>query len=226
MAALRKSAFGRTSIFTDVDPRTSIHCVRTASAATQRIDGALYHDLADASKRVETLCCWHCCEPMDPEGPHFAIPKTFNAAENMFYVYGHFDCLACCKAYIMAESGFDRGHQVNTFMQMAREVYACSEDIVEAPPRVSLRKFGGPFDMDEFRQKPTVARVVSPPFVSYCMLAEECATHNDEYMRIGEVDDDVFAEPAPVSLYDEFCAQDKGARNAACQQLGKFKRKK
>ena len=62
---------------------------------------------------------------------------------------------------------------MNVFVRMLREIYKIEDVIVEAPPRLSLKAFGGPFDIEDFRTVKNVCTVVSPPFVSYCMLVEE-----------------------------------------------------
>ena len=62
---------------------------------------------------------------------------------------------------------------MNVFVRMLREVYGISSGIVEAPPRISLKMFGGPFDIEAFRSQKNVCYILHPPFVSYCMLIEE-----------------------------------------------------
>lgn len=215
-APVRKSAHGRTSVFVNVGDETRVQCVRTSSAAMKRVDGATYHNLHETASRVAEICCWHCCEPIAPGEPRYAIPKAYSAQENMYSVYGHFDSLPCCKAFILEQCNFDRGHQTNIFSRMVRDVYKCNESIVEAPPRLSLRRFGGPFDIRECLQSPRVARILQPPFVSYCMFAEEqpqtSSTVVSEAAMIDDssvamVDDDVFSEPPPVALYQSFLAR-------------------
>ena len=56
---------------------------------------------------------------------------------------------------------------------MLREVYGIEESVDEAPPRLSLQMFGGPFKIDTFRKQVNPCTTITPPFVSYCMLIEE-----------------------------------------------------
>jgi hypothetical protein len=56
---------------------------------------------------------------------------------------------------------------------MLREVYSITDTITESPPRIALKMFGGPFDIETFRAQKNVCYIVNPPFVSYCMLIEE-----------------------------------------------------
>lgn len=219
--SVRKSAFGRTSLFLTGHDRVLVRCVRTTSAAMRRRDGSTYHNLATTATRARVpICCWHCCEPIT--GETFVVPKSYDPNENVFYTYGHFDSLACAKAFLLEQASFDHGHQANVFSKMVREVYKIHEEIQEAPPRVSLQRFGGPFDITKFKNAPTRTVLIEPPFVSYCMLVEERAPTSELSDTIGRqighrdtqcdfrgsnvVDEDEFAEPPPRSMYDEFLA--------------------
>ena len=70
---------------------------------------------------------------------------------------------------------------------MLRDVYGIDNCINEAPPRTALSMFGGPFDIETFRTQANVCFVVTPPFVSHCMLIEE-------RQPIGNIDEDVDAK--------------------------------
>jgi hypothetical protein len=62
---------------------------------------------------------------------------------------------------------------MNIFVRMLRDVYGIDKQINEAPPRLSLNMFGGPFDIETFRTEKNICLTVTPPFVSHCMLIEE-----------------------------------------------------
>ena len=134
------------------------------------------------------------------------------------------------------------------FTKMVREVYGIENDIWQAPPRITLQKFGGPFDIAKFKKKPFKSRIIEPPFVSYCMLAEERPTEtfiadtlgiriDDDCDAKSTVDDDEFAEPPPVSMYDTFLKEHstdevqitseppKKKRNSSSGKLSKFMNK-
>ena len=215
-STIHKSAFGRTSLFLTGDDRVLTRNIRTVSGAMRRRDGSMYHNLSQCASHVDEIHCWHCCEPI--KGDSFVVPKSYDAGSNLFYVYGHFDSLACCKAFILEQSSFDHGHQMNVFSKMVRDVYGIDDDIVEAPPRVSLKRFGGPFDAKDIKRRGIRARLVEPPFVSYCMLVEERNVQDSVSDTLGAaiggassstaagatVDDDEFSEPPPQAMYDSF----------------------
>jgi len=231
--APRKAAFGRTTLFLTGDDSVLERDIRTVSGAARRRDGAVYHDLARSAQYARRpVCCWHCCEPIDGgiDGA-LQIPKAYDAAVGVYHVYGFFRTFACAKAYILEQTGFDRGYQTGIFYRMAREVYGIRGEIVEAAPRVSLKRFGGPFDPPAAREEANAldssafngsARLVStvePPFVSYCMLLEErhvalslvdglgAPTSAPPPMQEASIDCDAFVEPAPRARYDAFVTE-------------------
>ena len=142
---MRKSAFGRTSLFLTNADRTQ--CVKTSSAAMQRTWNCTYHNLAEtqATARDVPIACWHCCEPI--VGECVFVPKTFDVDEGVYQTYGCFDSFECAKAFLLEQSNTDMGHQINVFTKMLRDVYGHTENVQPAPPRLTLRKFGGPFDI-------------------------------------------------------------------------------
>ena len=121
--------------------------------------------------KPDNCVCWHCCHAYDGDG--FRLPRIFDPSENVYHVYGWYCSANCAKAYVLEHSTFDRGYQMNIFVRMLRDVYGISEGINEAPPRLSLKMFGGPFDIETFRTQKNVCLSITPPFVSYCMLVEE-----------------------------------------------------
>jgi hypothetical protein len=160
----------------------------------RRGNAFVYHSLTPAWKgrgkdgkdsNDAPICCWHCCDEV--EGGARAcipIPRLYDNCEGVYYVYGATCSVECAKAYVMEHSSFDRGQQLHCLSTMMHEVYGIKGDIVEAPPRACLVRFGGIFltPLQERKRKgEEVATssnanrcvLVEPPFVSYTMLAEE-----------------------------------------------------
>lgn len=176
--SIRKSAFGRTNLFLNGSTTLFREVKCSASSMTRQATASVYH-MHDTNKLIESenelnkenIVCWHCCHKFAEEG--FRLPRSYDPQEKTYHVYGWFCSANCCKAYILEHSTFDRGYQMNIFVRMLREVYGISSGIIESPPRISLKMFGGPFDIESFRTQKNVCTVVHPPFVSYCMLIEE-----------------------------------------------------
>jgi len=231
--AVRKSAFGRTSLFL-TEGGVAVRNVNASASGVQRIPGTVYHNLAETAKRVDGLCCWHCCEVIG-DGPSYRIPKYHDLNEDQYHVFGHFCSLSCGKAYILEDDRYDRGYALNIFHRMARAVYGVHDRIIETPPRIALQKFGGPFPVPSVAQACRPTAVVEPPFVSYCMLVEEreqSSVASGERFGLGTQDgnappalppcrldprcptrvDDDFTEPPARSMYDDYVQQQQQQR--------------
>tara|TARA_B110000046_G_scaffold163957_1_gene179217 strand:+ start:2521 stop:3333 length:813 start_codon:yes stop_codon:yes gene_type:complete len=203
---LHKSAFGRTNLFIE-DDNVLVRSVRAANSVGKQADGTVYHKLSCLDERHDDVACWHCCETI--HGPRFHLPRVYDTQHHVFHVYGFFCSASCAKAHILDRAAFDRGHQINVFMKMMREVYGHMGPILEAPPRVALKRFGGPFTVANSQR---LCRIVEPPFVSYCMLVEEQLANQTMADTIGEfigssfdeVDDDVIQAPSESPMYQAF----------------------
>lgn len=237
--AVRKSALGRTSLFL-TEGGVTVRNVGASTMGSVRAAGTVYHNLSQTETRVDDICCWHCCEPLQ-QGRSYRVPKHHDLSEDLYYVFGHFCSLSCGKAYILESDRYDRGYALNVFHKMARAVYGVRGRIVETPPRIALRKFGGPFPVPRETDVCRPTAIVEPPFVSYCMLVEE---REQSHMTAGErfglgaasaadgasaallppcrfdpqsptrVDDD-FTEPPSNSMYDDFVQQQQQQRQRA-----------
>ena len=172
---MRKSAFGRTNLFLATSDSIFREICCSASSSARHADASIFHPHMgnSALKCTEGTVCWHCCHPFDVERA-MRLPRIFDPTDNIYHVYGWFCSANCAKAYILEHSTFDRGYQMNIFVRMLREVYEITESVTESPPRISLRMFGGPFDIESFRSHTgSKHHLVTPPFVSYSMLIEE-----------------------------------------------------
>lgn len=243
-ASIRKSAFGRTNLFLNSDDAIFKEVKCSASSMARQATASIYHmhatNTLDISKH-ENIVCWHCCHAF--EGSGFRLPRSYDASEKIYHVFGCYCSANCAKAYILEHSTFDRGYQMNVFVRMLREVYGIDTSVIEAPPRISLKMFGGPFDIDTFRTQKNVCFVVHPPFVSYCMLIEErqpIEAIGESVSSIGptkgtvrglrrpdpgsvSVIKDEFSSPETEGLFSEFLKQ-KG--DTVCEQQLPPKRKK
>ena len=168
---LRKSAYGRTNLFIQNCTFREIKC--SASTVTRCASASIFHKhkTNDAKETPIACACWHCCHDFENEG--FRVPRVYDPTEREYHVFGWFCSANCSKAYILEHSTFDRGYQMNIFVRMLRDVYGITDPVVEAPPRISLQKFGGPFTIDNFRSQKNICFIMSPPFISYSMLIEE-----------------------------------------------------
>lgn len=207
---VRKSAFGRTSLF--LPSKDVLFREVKCTGSIVKHEGASIYHMHNLDGR-ENVVCWHCCEEFKGDG--IPLPRLYDPVEHVYHVYGKFCSPNCGKAYLLEHTTFDRGQHMNVFVRMLREVYNITERIIEAPPRISLKKFGGMFAIEQFRNVTNVCTVHQPPFVSYCMIVEERLPQHS----IGEVshptidmeicsktvsEDNFISKPQEKPMYEDF----------------------
>lgn len=171
--SIRKSAFGRTNLFLTSKSVLLREIKSSTSTFTRSSTSSIFHTHSSCTNDPIKSVCWHCCHEIPESVQPVRVPRLYDNVERVYHVYGWYCSPSCAKAYILEHSTFDRGYQMNVFLRMLREVHDIKDPVIEAPPRLALRMFGGPFDIDSFRHQHNVCGVVNPPFVSYCMLVEE-----------------------------------------------------
>ena len=151
------------------------------------------------------------------------IPRHYDATEGVYLVFGAVCSLGCAKAYILEHTTFDRGEHLSVLAKMARDLYGV-QHVIETPPRASLAKFGGLFDMATTR-RPLTSRVVEAPFVSYNMIVEEkgrATTHpnlgspseRDPVPPSGNAC--TFERPMEKALFDDFLSKQAADPTTHC----------
>lgn len=196
---VRKSSYGRTELFLP-SRSTILREVKCMGGVEQHGYANVYHLLPDLSDvDITKLSCWHCCEPFIKNDVIFKIPQVYDHVQNVYYVYGATCGPECAKAYIIEHSTFDRSKNIVTLTKMLQCVYSINTPIVETPPRSMLLRFGGTFDPK--RKRRTVCTLVTPPFVSYCMIVKECGfdfeVHNNSLQLDSHIEDEFDDPPLP-----------------------------
>ena len=100
------------------------------------------------------------------------MARCYDLKEKMFSVYGNFCSLSCAKGFLVQESGYDYGQKLINFARMASDVYGVDE-VVAAPSRFALKKFGGCLDIDAFRKNVQTYTLHETPFLCNYMVIEE-----------------------------------------------------
>jgi hypothetical protein len=108
--------------------------------------------------------CFHCTHNFDT--PPFFLPKKL--VNGVFHVYGNFSHPECALAYLLEEK-LD-SHVRWEQMALLHCMYKSHGRIHPAPPRSSLKIFGGPYSYEQFSQiiaeKKVRIDVQQPPMVS------------------------------------------------------------
>ena len=213
---IRKTSHGRTNLFI---PDTSVvfREVKCMGGVEKRGSFSIYHVLEEAWKDPRVVC-WHCCENVGNSKAAVPIPRVYDHSENAYHVFGKTCSPSCAKAYVLEHTTFDRGQRLNVLSKMLKDVYEVEGVVKEAPPRASLKRFGGPFDVN--RELRAECKLIEPPFVSYCMVVEE-HVGEDSLSTLNPPaaaeEEDAFERVVPAPLFDDFVER---IRNEGSERAG------
>jgi hypothetical protein len=95
--------------------------------------------------------CWNCCHPF--ESIPVSIPHIYDSKRNLFFCYGNFCSFSCAKRYVLESSS---NSQSCTLLALLRSKIignlGTHLGIKAAPPRTSLKVFGGNLSIESFRE--------------------------------------------------------------------------
>ena len=122
-----------------------------------------------------TIHCWWCSHPF--EGPPCALPCDYK--DNIFKVYGVFCSPECAAAYNFDDvnTGYDLWERYSLLNFLYRKIYSNNNIKIKiAPPRQTLKIFGGHLSINEFRVNNTnynnTYKLVIPPMISIIPVQE------------------------------------------------------
>lgn len=94
--------------------------------------------------------CWWCCHPW--EGQEVHLPIRYDDRTKKFTSIGHFCSFECAKAYGIDSGGARWGEILENLSLMRKHAYGKYTPLWPAPKRQTLKIFGGPLSIDEFRK--------------------------------------------------------------------------
>jgi hypothetical protein len=126
-------------------------------------------------KTTNELACWWCCHKFSeiPVG----VPNKI--LKNKFHVFGNFCSFNCAAAYIHKLDDWKISERLSLLHQMYYSIYDIDdyESIKSAPAKETLKLFGGPLTIEEFRNTSKNHnrdyRLIVPPMTSIIPLVEE-----------------------------------------------------
>ena len=98
------------------------------------------------------MWCWWCCHPFNTTPLKF--PYKYDSRTNKFCTAGIFCSWSCIKAYNLERN--NNGKTTMNIMIMRKKMYNSFGNVHTAPSRFSLKVFGGPMTIEEFRANQTV----------------------------------------------------------------------
>ena len=96
--------------------------------------------------------CWWCCHSF--ENSPATLPYKYDPIRNRFKVMGIFCSWSCAKSYSLNDNSLQiRNFCMLNLTEFVRQIYGYTIKIPCAPPRQSLKIFGGYMSIKEFRNK-------------------------------------------------------------------------
>lgn len=101
--------------------------------------------------------CWYCDEPFDNQPVGIPTVAMSDSYEDTYYLQGNY-CSFNCAARDLFENSHSADSQSSTIYEIMNFIYNEVNDsddyekIKLAPPNKSLKKFGGPLTLEEFRK--------------------------------------------------------------------------
>jgi hypothetical protein len=129
------------------------------------------------------ICCWWCCNTF--ETMPCPLPTKYDPLRKRFTFMGIFCSWNCSKAYNLSMIDYKRYERNEYITMLLQQLYGIENAIKvkPAPPRETLKMFGGYLSIDEFRENSykneKTYMVVKPPLISIIPKIEEnIATSN------------------------------------------------
>ena len=122
-----------------------------------------------------TIHCWWCCHSF--EGPPCALPCDYK--DSSFKVFGVFCSPECAAAYNFNDihTGYDLWERYSLLNFLYRKIYNDNNIKIKiAPPKQTLKMFGGHLSINEFRINNTnynnTYKLIIPPMISIIPVQE------------------------------------------------------
>ena len=127
------------------------------------------------SETISEYACWWCCHKFN--GLPIGVPNK--KIDGKYHTFGNFCSFNCAAAYIYNTKSWNISDKLSLLHQMYFSVYDIKEyeTIKSAPPKETLKLFGGPLSIEDFRDSSNNYckdfRLIVSPMTSIVPLIEE-----------------------------------------------------
>ena len=120
------------------------------------------------------IACWWCTYQFDTQ-PLF-LPDHYK--NEFYYVFGNYCSFSCMLAYNENLDDYRKSVRTGLIKQLFRDIFHCDEmKIKSAGPREILEKFGGPMNINKYRDSANVTnktfKMTIPPMIPLISDYEE-----------------------------------------------------
>ena len=116
------------------------------------LNKVVVHKMFDVYPLSTDICCWWCCHKF--KSTPVPYPKYYDELKNTYKCTGIFCSFSCAKAYILHDNYIKKFQSCQHLKVIAKVMGIPSRTpIITAPPRATLKIFGGDLTIDEFRSK-------------------------------------------------------------------------
>jgi len=145
-------------------------------------------------RSTDTSCCWWCTLPFN--WPSYSMPIQHYSKDKKYSTLGVFCSPECCAAYVFDNAG-RYGDSWKQYEMLHRMVHKMIDNkrvrIKLAPPRETLRKYGGTYTDEDYRELVnnyrTEVRMVMPPvFPVQTVIEETPADYNKPTKKFVPID--------------------------------------
>lgn len=125
--------------------------------------------------------CWWCCNQFD--NPPCQLPEKYY--ENKYHVFGCFCSYNCALAYNIDLDDYKTNERTTLLAHLYSEVFGKNIKLEPSLPRMTLKIFGGPLTIEEYREHSVnnekEFRLIMPPMISIIPLIEEDYKEKNKY---------------------------------------------
>ena len=133
----------------DINETTNEPCMKKLRVVTC-IKNKLPNVQDDWPEKTD-ICCWWCCHQF--EGTPCTLPTKYDQLRKRFTFMGIFCSWNCVKAYNINMNDHKKFERCSIITLLIKQLYSMTDAICikSAPPRQTLKMFGGYLDINQFR---------------------------------------------------------------------------
>jgi hypothetical protein len=141
-------------------------------------------DIESGKMRVndkKNIACWWCCHKF--ENIPCGLPDKYY--ENIYHVMGYFCSYNCAMSYNNELNDYKMWERNSLLKVLCKKIYGDTYELIPAPPRQTLKFFGGTLTINEFRKTDKSYRFILPPMTSMNHIIEKDEKNNHD-IKYGE----------------------------------------